>query len=149
MVGGDGHEVIELLATTTDVEIGLLIKCRLAEELIVPHDVGERIGIKPLLRPLDLVCRIGEVAGGEVAERLVVEVHIGDTVDKLRDTRRGIHIPLKADIDDRLVQVGSRLGGHDDDTIGSAGSVERCGGRILEDREALDHLRVKCVEVAC
>ena len=41
------------------------------------------------------------------------------------------------------------LGGNQDDTVGTAGSVEGCGRRILEDRETLDVIGAQTVKVCC
>ena len=63
-------------------------------------------------------------------------VHVGLGED--RDVRREVHVDLAF--------LAGALGRDDDDTVGSAGTVDSRGGRILQDIDALDVVGVQVVD---
>ena len=80
-----------------------------------------------------------------IVMRLIENCRVIDVVIVLHCP--GVHTPLGVHIEHRLAVTGS-LGGNHHDTIGTSGTVESIGSRVLEDCHGLDIARVEVVEVS-
>ena len=131
------------LVGTTQRGVRVQLAVGADEQLSVGHgvDVVAQVVEHVLVRLLVCLCRsrptVGEVAVVLSVEGLVVEPRVGDGLIVLH--RTGVGTPLHVDIDlGDLVLAG--LCRDDDDTGGTARTVEGSGSGVLEDGHRLDVL---------
>ena len=114
------------------------------------HDVAPGIGIATAIEDL-VVVLLGRSAGAGII--LGIEVVVGRTtpVDVLAGAHPGSLvldglIGEGACVADVHVALGTLLGGHEDDTVGAAGTVDGGCGGVLQDLDGLDVVRVEVVD---
>ena len=159
-----GHEVADALGTAVHVHIGLLLPRGVVHDVLDPVHVRERaghvaeaevlhdvlgepdagVGVRGVVgdgrggRPLGHRQRIGD---GGVVPHLAVGVGIGE-VDELRDR---LHGGIGGSGHGGLAH-GTTLGGHEDDAVRAADTEHGGRGRVLQDGDALDFVRIQLRE---
>ena len=129
----DGEAVRQPLAGAVDAQV-VLLGLRDAEDLTIPVCIGRtQLGSEGIA-----VGRTDRIGLGHVVAELVG----GHDVEPV-----GIVAEAEAAVVGDLRFAGvTLLGGNDDNAVGGTGTVDRRGGRILEDREALDVVGVDGLE---
>ena len=140
------YVVADVLRTAADAEVDAAGGGMLLEDGVDP--VYDRVEIRVGPAEVEALLVVGD--GGlaaEVGVEAVVVVHPLLRAGELRQAGRADHAGLGLEGDLRF-GLGAALGGDEDDTVGAADTVEGRRGRILEDGEGCDVLRVDEVHVA-
>ena len=146
---GRGKEVAGF-GTTTGRQV-VVLETTLAQD-DVPH-----IGIRELHRiqhahgqPLIDRAILEELIAGECIDRRPALLHrqcAGIVVHEILTTCRDHDGSIAGEIQAGLFLATTAAGGDQDDTVGRTGSVHGSGGRILEDGDRLDIVKVDAVDV--
>ena len=132
---GSADHVGDLLASAFDRDVVLVLRIVQVLEILVPLGVAGvalgSVGVVDVLGSKD-AGPYPEFLEFVAAHHVVVERHVGEGGDTV----------LGTDGDGGLLVVASRLRGDEHDTVRSTGSVDRGCGRILQDGDGLDVVRV-------
>ena len=135
VVLGSSHHVSHLGAATFDGEVVLVLRIPKIHHVLVPGGVVVVTLAQVGIVDVSLVVDTGahpEVHQFGAAHHALIERGVGE----------GGNTPLATVGDGSLGVVGTALGGDVDDTVRSTGTVDGGRGRILQDADALDIVRV-------
>ena len=116
------------------------------------HDVAPGIRVATAVEDLVVVV-LGRSAGARIVLGIQVVVSRTTPVDVLAGGHPGALVlddlvGEGAGVADMHLALGTLLGGHEDDTVGAAGTVDGGRGGVLQDLDGLDILRVEVLDRA-
>ena len=146
LVVGHRHEILGILGATAEVQRVALAVHGLSDQFVDPLRIGIEVVVHAVTVFLDAL--LAETRGQAVVETgLVGQFEVLPRIDELRQAlRRGDRL-LDAEGD---LRFGDRtaLGGHQDDAVGTLGTVDGRSGCVLEDAEGFDFVGFDVVDVA-
>ena len=141
------HEVNDLMRTTANVHVGLLVERGILEDLLIPVHIRKHVRVDVVTGVGYLLVCVERAAVTLIVHSLVVELHELGTFDKFR--LRGGHgdIALYTEANLRLLKVGTALRGDDKHAVGTTCTIHSCSGGIFQNREALDDIGIEMIKV--
>ena len=146
LVVGHRYEVFGVLGATAEVQRVALAVHGLSDQFVDPLRIGIEVVVHAVTVFLDAL--LAETRGQAVVETgLVGQFEVLPRIDELRQAlRRGDRL-LDAEGDLRR-RDRTALGGHQNNAVGTLGTVDGRCGSVLEDAEGLDLVGLDVVDVA-
>ena len=147
MIHAEVHEIGDFFSTSSDVEIGFLVKSEISKDFIIPIYIGVNIWVQSLGHSIHLLLREKHRSRTLVGNRLIVHLHISNSIYKFRNFRWLVNVCFYTKTNDRFLKIGTRFCLDNHNAIGSTCTIHGSGCSIFQNRKTFNDFRINSVQV--